>query len=129
MRKLLVLALAGLVAAALTVVSAAQARHGRAFVRVTHVASNPKTGCVSLRLDLRGWKLYPGQVGRTPNQPDGGHYHIYVNGQYYDFGANARRARACGLETSRTYQLQVVLAYNNHSEIAARSQVVSAILG
>jgi hypothetical protein len=130
-RKFLVLALAGLVAAAFTVVGAAQGYggvRGKAYVHVTQVIVNPNTGCVTLKLDLRGWKMYPGQIGDSTNQPDGGHYHVYANGQYYTAGANARRARACGLEPGHTYQLQVVLAYDDHTQIAASSQVVSAIV-
>jgi hypothetical protein len=92
------------------------------------VIDNPATSCITLKIDLKGWRLYPGQIGDSVNQPDGGHYHVYVNGQYWTVGANAHRARACGLERGKTYQMQVVLAYDNHTEIAARSRVVSAIL-
>jgi hypothetical protein len=128
LRKVLVLALLGLAGAALAV-GVAQAGQGKASVRVTQVLPNANTGCVTLRLDLRGWKMYPGRIGKTTNDGDGGHYHVYVNGKYHNFGSNAYRARACGLATSKTYQLQVILAYNDHTELAARSQVVSAILG
>jgi hypothetical protein len=132
-RKILVLALVALVGGALAVAGVAQASHhgsikGKAAVTITQVIDNPATGCVTLKIDLKGWKLYPGQIGASTNQPDGGHFHVYVNGQYWTVGANPHRARACGLEHGKTYQMQVVLAYNNHTEIAARSRVVSAIL-
>ena len=134
MRKLLVPAFLVFAVAALTLAGIAQGYDGNgarargASVRITQVSPNSKTGCVSLRLDLRGWKMYPGEIGTSTNRADGGHYHIYVNGKYWSASANAKRARACGLATGATYQLQVVLAYNDHTQIGAHSQVVSAIL-
>jgi hypothetical protein len=101
---------------------------GRGYVKITRVHPNPNTGCVSLRLRLLGWKMYPGQVGQPVNQVDGGHYHVYVNGKYYAFGSNAERARACGLTRGRTHSLRVVLAYNNHTELKARSQTITVTL-
>jgi hypothetical protein len=129
-----VLALVGLVGVATAVASVAQGAHdhdsigGRAAVEITKVTDNPATSCVALRLDIKGWKMYPGQIGDSVNQADGGHFHVYVNGQYWTVGANAHRGRACGLERGKTYQMQVVLAYDDHTEIAARSQLVSAVL-
>ena len=132
MRRLIVLALVSLVVSAFTVVGVAQGYHGikgKSSVWVTQVIDNPATGCVTLKLDVKGWKFYPGQIGDSVNQWDGGHYHVYVNGQYHSAGANGNRARVCGLATGATYQMEVVLAYDDHSEAAARSQLVSAILG
>jgi hypothetical protein len=132
-RKILVLVLVGLVGVATSVAGVAQADHhesikGKAAVRITQVIDNPATSCITLRIDLKGWKLYPGQIGDLVNQSDGGHFHVYVNGQYWTVGANPDRGRACGLERGKTYQMQIVLAYDDHTEIAARSQLVSAIL-
>jgi hypothetical protein len=101
---------------------------GKGYVKITRVHPNPNTGCVSLRLRLLGWTMYPAKVGSPVNSIDGGHYHVYVNGKYHNFGSNATRARACGLETGRTYSLRVVLANNDHSELKARSQVVTVAL-
>ena len=56
------------------------------------------------------------------------HYDVYANGKYYTVGANPRSASACGLAGGRSYNMQVILAYDNHQEIAARSQVVTAVL-
>jgi len=132
-RRIFVLVLAGLATAALTVTGVAQAEsngagRGGASVKVLKVHPNPRTGCVSLEIQIRGWKMYPGRVGSTLNDADGGHYHVYVNGRYHTFGTNSTRARACGLAGGRTYRLQVVLARNDHSELNARSGVVAAIL-
>jgi hypothetical protein len=102
---------------------------GRGYVKITRVHPNPNTGCISLRLRLNGWQMYPGKVGTPVNDFDGGHYHVYVNGKYHNFGSNPTRARACGLAGGRTYSLRVILANNDHSELRARSQLVSATLG
>jgi hypothetical protein len=137
MRKLVVLGLSAL--AALALAAPAFSTHiirpdadtqveSYPAVRVLRVHPNPNTGCISLELWIRGWKMYPQWVGSSTIVRGGGHYHLYVNGKYYNFGSNAKSARACGLETGRSYRLQVVLAHNNHSEIAARSQVVTAVL-
>lgn len=130
MRKLLVLALSVATAAAFVAVGVAQAGSGVgiASVKILALYPNAKTGCVSATLQIRGWKMYPGRVGHTTNDIDGGHYHVYINGKYHNFGSNARRARACGLATGATYQLQVILARNDHSELNARSAEVSVIM-
>ena len=127
MRKVLVLALAGLVAAGLAQANQGSGR-GIASVKALKVHPNPHTGCVSIQIEIRGWKMYPGRVGSTANDSDGGHYHVYVNGAYHNLGSNPNRARACGLAAGATYQLQVILARNDHSELNARTRVVSAIL-
>jgi hypothetical protein len=101
---------------------------GKGYVQVTRVHPNPNTGCVSLRLRLLGWKMYPAEIGLPTNRPDGGHYHIYVDGRYYTAAANPVAARACGLATGVTHTLRVVLANNNHRELRARSQIVSVVL-
>jgi hypothetical protein len=101
---------------------------GKGYVRITRVHPNPNTGCVSLRLRLLGWRMYPGWVGSSTNFVDGGHYHVYVNGKYHNVGTNPNRARACGLQTGRSYSFRVVLANNDHRELRARSQIVTATL-
>ena len=101
---------------------------GKGYVKITRVHPNPKTGCISLRLRLLGWQMYPQWVGNPHNAVDGGHYHVYVNGKYHSVGTNPLAARACGLEGGRSYTLRVVLANNDHSELRARSQVVTAVL-
>lgn len=101
---------------------------GKGYVQITRVHPNPRTGCVSLRLRLLGWRMYPGEVGQPTNRPDGGHYHIYVNGKYRAVGTNPLRARVCGLAQGRTHSFRIVLANNNHRELRARSQIVTAVL-
>ncbi len=135
MRKIVVLTLAAAVGALLATSvslakkppSAVQVERTPA-VRILRVHPNPNTSCISLELRIRGWTMYPGQIGDPVNQPGGGHYHVYVNGKYHNVGANARGARACGLARGASYRLQVILALDNHQEIAARSQVVAAVL-
>jgi hypothetical protein len=135
MRKIVVLTLAAAIGALLAT-SVALAKKPPSQVQVERtpavtilrVHPNPNTDCISLELWIRGWKMYPDQIGDPVNQPRGGHYHVYVNGKYHNVGANARSARACGLAAGRSYRLQVILAYDNHQEIAARSQVVTAVL-
>ncbi len=135
MRKIAFLTLAAAVGA-LLVTSIALARKPPSqvqpertpSVRVLRVSPNPNTGCISMQLRIRGWQMLPGQVGSPVNVPRAGHYHVYVNGKYFTLGANAVHARACGLSPGASYRLQVILAYNNHQEIAARSQVVTAVL-
>lgn len=135
MRKIVVLTLAAAVGALLAT-SVALAKKPPSSVqvertpavRILRVHPNPNTSCVSLELRIRGWKMYPGQIGDPVNQRGGGHYHVYVNGKFHNVGARAGGARACGLARGASYRLQVVLAFDNHQEIAARSQVVTAVL-
>jgi hypothetical protein len=134
LRKILVLALAGLTVAAVALAGiAAATSHGSgkgvASVRALAVHPNGNTGCISIEIEIRGWVMYPGRVGQSAIDTDGGHYHVYVNGKYHNFGSNANRARACGLASGASYQLQVVLARNDHSQLNARTKVISAILG
>ena len=97
-------------------------------VRVLRVHPNSNTGCISLKLRILGFKMLPGQVGASSTTRGAGHYHVYVNGKYHSFGTNPNRARACGLARDRSHRLQVILAYSNHQELSARSQVVTAVL-
>ena len=101
---------------------------GKGYVQITRVHPNPNTDCVSLRLRLLGWQMFPAEVGSPVNRVEGGHYHIYVNGKYHSVGSNPVRARACGLATGVTHKLRVVLANNDHSELRARSQIVTVVL-
>lgn len=137
MRKVLVLALTATVAA-LTLVTAVLATprppdavHVERYpaVHVLRVHPDANAGCIGLELRIRGFTMAPGLIANPSIARGQGHYHVYVNGKYHSLGANARSARACGLQTGRTYNVQVILAYNNHTELAARSQVISAALG
>jgi hypothetical protein len=136
MRKVLVLALATAVAAAVGVPAAVGEPRPAAevqverypTVRILRVHPNPNTGCIGLRIRITGFTMEPGLIGASTIERGHGHYHVYVNGKYHNVGANPRHARACGLERGRSYTLKVILAYNNHTELAAGSQVVTAIL-
>jgi hypothetical protein len=95
-------------------------------VRILGVHPNANSGCIGLR--IRGFTILPNSIGIPPNVRNAGHYHIYVNGKYRAVGATTH-PHVCGLTTGRTYRLQIILSLNDHTEIAARSQVVTAVLG
>jgi hypothetical protein len=97
-------------------------------VRILGVHPNASSGCIGLGLRIRGFKILPNSIGIGPNIRNAGHYHIYVNGRYREVGTTTH-PHVCGLATGRTYRLQIILALNDHTEIAARSQVVTPVLG
>jgi hypothetical protein len=97
-------------------------------VRILGVHPNANSGCIGLGLRIRGFTILPNSIGIPPNVRNAGHYHIYVNGKYRAVGATTH-PHVCGLTTGRTYRLQIILSLNDHTEIAARSQVVTAVLG
>jgi hypothetical protein len=138
MRKVVVLALTAALAG-LSVAAAALAGNGPRpeadvqverypTVRILGVHPNANSGCIGLGLRIRGFTILPNSVGISTNVRNAGHYHIYVNGKYREVGTTTH-PHVCGLATGRTYRLQVILAMNDHTEIAARSQVVTAVLG
>jgi len=138
MRKVVVLALTAALAG-LSVAAAAVAGNGPRpeadvqverypTVRITSVHPNANSGCIGLGLRIRGFKILPNAIGESWVRRNAGHYHIYVNGRYHSVGTTTH-PHVCGLATGRTHRLQIILALNDHTEIAARSQVVTAVLG
>lgn len=93
-------------------------------VRILKVHPNRQAGCVKLDLRIRGFKMLPASIGIPPNVRNAGHYHVYVNGKYRQVGTS-RHPNICNLATGRTHRIQIILALNDHTEIAARSQVVT----
>jgi hypothetical protein len=84
---------------------------------------------VTVLVKVRGWKMYPALVGKKTNKPDGGHWHIYVNGKYNTYSANATKGTTTKLKKG-DYKLYVALANNDHSLVkgAHRSKTISVMV-
>jgi hypothetical protein len=63
--------------------------------------------------------MYPKLVGKKPNKPDGGHWHIFVDGKYNNYTANATTGRSLKLKPG-WHKVQAELANNDHSELSRR---------
>lgn len=87
-------------------------------------------GTVTVLVKIRGWKMYPALVGKKPNKPDGGHWHIYVDGKYNAFSANPTRGTTTKLEHG-DHKIYVGLANDDHSPVKGthRSRTVSVMVG
>ena len=72
---------------------------------------------VQVNVRITGWKMIPSKVGKKPNSTTGGHWHIFVNGKYNNFSANAHTGRTLKLKHG-TYKIQAELANNDHSELS-----------
>ena len=102
---------AATVAAALAVPASAA---GKPTVAVT--GTTVKEGVVTVAVRITGWKLLPALVGKSPNTPGGGHWHVFVDGKY-----NAAVAAARGV-THRlapgAHTISAELANNDHSRLS-----------
>jgi Domain of unknown function (DUF4399) len=109
--------LVALVAAAAAV--QAGATTSRATARsITLLSVHELSGSkVQVNVRVTGWKMLPTKVGKKPNSATGGHWHIFVNGKYNNFSANAHTGKTLKLEHG-TYKIQVELANNDHSELS-----------
>ena len=119
MRKAAVLALVSLVAA-LGLVAAGNAATSKRTdvmheISITNFKVN-KNGTVSVFVQIRGWKMYPKLVGKKTNKPDGGHWHIFVNGKYNSYSANATKGVTTKLKKG-DYKITVALANDDHSPV------------
>lgn len=101
---------------------------GGASVVVRETHPKPRKQCVGLGLRILGWKMYPKEIGKKKIRPNGGHYRVYVDGKFRTTGKNPRYVTVCKLASGDTHRLRVVLAYNDGTELAARSQVVTVAL-
>jgi hypothetical protein len=101
---------------------------GSAFVKIREVHPKPRKQCVGLGLTILGWRMYPKEIGEEKLRPNGGHYRVYVDGRFRTNGKNPRYVNVCRLSRGDTHRLRVVLAYNDGTELAARSQVVTVEL-
>lgn len=117
MRKTLALVLVTLVAAVGLVASGGAATSTRADmmheISITNFKVN-NNGTVAVFVKIRGWKMYPALVGKKTNKADGGHWHIFVNGKYNNYSANATKGVTKKLKPG-DYKIRVALANDDHS--------------
>jgi hypothetical protein len=73
-------------------------------------------GVIRVTVKIRGWKMYPQLVGKKP-KPDGGHWHIYVNGRYNNFSTSPTKGQTDPKKklTPGSYKVYAALANNNHT--------------
>ena len=76
--------------------------------------SSASNGIVTVTVKINGWKMYPALVGKKPNRPSGGHWHIFVDGKYSNASANATTGKTVVL-TKGTHKVYAELANNDHS--------------
>ena len=122
--------LAVLAAAAALAVQAGAA--GKPAVTVT--SATVKDGIATVTVRITGWKLLPALVGKKPNTPGGGHWHIFVDGKYSAAAAATRGVTAKLVPGAHTIWAE--LANNDHSRLsppvrsaAVKVTVVAAAAG
>jgi hypothetical protein len=132
LRKAVVLALVALVAALGLVAVGNAAPSTRTDmmheISITNFKVN-KSGTVTVFVKIRGWKMYPALVGKKTNKADGGHWHIFVNGKYNNYSANATKGVTTKLKKG-DYKITVALANDDHSPVkgAHPSKAVSVMV-
>ena len=77
----------------------------------TSAAAN---GVVTVTVKITGWKMYPALVGKKKNKPNGGHWHIFVDGKYNNASASATTGKTLVLKNG-SHKIYAELANNNHS--------------
>ena len=119
MRKALALALVTLVAVLGLVAAGNAATSTRTNmmrdISITNFKVN-KNGTVTVFVKVHGWKMYPKLVGKKTNKADGGHWHIFVNGKYNNYSANATKGVTTKLKKG-DYKITVALANDDHSPV------------
>ena len=92
------LALVGLVVALVAAFASMQAgaRTTKPAARsITLVSVKELPGrIVQATVRITGWKMIPSKVGKKPNSATGGHWHLFVNGKYNNFSANAKTGKS-----------------------------------
>jgi hypothetical protein len=76
--------------------------------------STAANGIVTVTVKINGWKMYPARVGKKPNKPGGGHWHIFVDGKYNNASASAATGKTVVLK-SGSHKIFAELANNDHS--------------
>ncbi|HEY6963246.1 MAG TPA: hypothetical protein VI408_15275 [Gaiellaceae bacterium] len=71
---------------------------------------------IVVHVQIEHWKMLPSRVGKKPNSPTGGHWHVFVDGKYNNFSANATTGKALKV-TAGWHIVQAELANNDHSEL------------
>jgi hypothetical protein len=117
MRKLVVMA--AVVLASAVVAGSALARQGGMYsIQITGSKVNPDR-TVTVKVKVRGLKMAPAKVGKA-NVAGQGHWHIYVNGTYNNFSANATSGKTKKLKNG-DYRIYVELVNNDHSPLSERT--------
>ena len=75
-------------------------------------------GAVTVTVKVENWRLLPAQIGKKPNELDGGHWHLYVDGTYV--AASGTPMAATAKLSSGAHRLRVELVNNDHSSLAPR---------
>ena len=133
MRKVLALALVTTVAALGLVAAGEAAPASRASmmrdISITSFKVN-KNDTVTVFVKIHDWKMYPALVGKKTNKPDGGHWHIYVNGKYNTYSANPTKGTTTKLQKG-DYKIYVALANDDHSPVKGThpSKTVTVMVG
>src|SRR5438105_4268792 len=73
---------------------------------------------VGLKVRVRGWKLLPDEVGSRHNDPNGGHWRIYVDG--HSAGFSARTSGFARMTRPGRHRIRVVLARNDGTLLQPR---------
>jgi len=133
LRKVLALALVTTVAALGLVAAGEAAPTSRASmmrdISITSFKVN-KNDTVTVFVKIHDWKMYPALVGKKTNKPDGGHWHIYVNGKYNTYSANPTKGTTTKLQKG-DYKIYVALANDDHSPVKGThpSKTVTVMVG
>ena len=133
MRKALALALVTAVAA-LGLVSAGEAAptSNASMMRDISITSFKvnKNDTVTVFVKIHDWKMYPSLVGKKTNKPDGGHWHIYVDGKYNTYSANPAKGTTTKLKKG-DHRIYVALANDDHSPVKGthRSKTITVMVG
>jgi len=133
LRKVLALALVTTVAA-LGVAAAGEAAptsHASMMrdISITSFKVN-KNDTVTVFVKIHDWKMYPALVGKKTNKPDGGHWHIDVDGKYNTYSANPTKGTTTKLKKG-DYKISVALANDDHSPVKGThpSKTVTVMVG
>lgn len=113
MRKLA--ALVAIVMLAAIGAAAAARAHGTPSITLLSAKATGHTIIVTVR--IRDWKMLPSRVGKKPNSTEGGHWHIFVDGKYNNFSANATTGKALKVPAG-WHTVTAELANNDHSELS-----------
>ena len=133
MRKVFALALVTTVAAFGVVAAGEAAPTSRASmmrdISITSFKVNTND-TVTVFVKIHDWKMYPALVGKKTNKPDGGHWHIYVNGKYNTYSANPTKGTTTKLKKG-DYKIYVALANDDHSPVKGThpSKTVTVMVG
>ena len=98
-----------------TIGAAAARAHGTPGITLLSAKASGHTIVVTVR--VHDWKMFPSRVGKKPNSTEGGHWHVFVDGKYNNFSANAHTGKALKVKAG-WHTVRVELANNDHSELS-----------